>query len=259
MGGEVRLQGWSPDGRYLSYFEYTQEQIDESPGIPGTAEGTFVIYDTTSGEKCLDYALDAYYPSEGGWRGARHLWLPDSGDLIILIEDGRLWQASAPCEEDVELTAVFPEPIQYIHDFTPDKSLLLFAGETRYWFYDWHTQTATQIPEVVPNTFNNLVWSPDGTYLAITIAGNYTGNRDPVGGSRVIDMATGQMIARHNWEPANALDGTFGGPVWLDEETFVVTLSLDQGPFFMTVDGEVESVLPLFNVGLQGNIKEISA
>ncbi len=66
--------------------------------------------------------------------------------------------------------------------------------------------------------FNNIIWSPDGTYLAITLAGNYTGNRDPVGGSCVIDVASGQIIARHDWEPASALDGTTGGPVRLDEE-----------------------------------------
>jgi hypothetical protein len=91
------------------------------------------------------------------------------------------------------------------------------------------------------------------------LAGNYTGNLDPVGGSRVIEVASGQIIARHDWEPANALDGTFGGPVWLDETTFIVTLSLDQGPFLMTVEGEVESALPLFGFISQGNIKEISA
>ncbi len=38
-----------------------------------------------------------------------------------------------------------------------------------------------------------------------------------------------------------------------------MTLSIDQGPFFMAVDGQVESALPLFDFSLQGNIKEISA
>lgn len=259
VGGEVQLQDWSPDGRYLAYFEYTQEQIDEGPGVPGTAEGSFVIYDTASGEKCTDYILDAYYPYEGPGLGMRHQWLPDSSDLLILTQDGRFWQADAPCGEAVELTAVFPERLHYFHSFSPDQSRLLIAGETSYWLYDWRNQTATQIPKVTPDMFNNLVWSPNGTYLAITLAGNYTGNLDPVGGSRVVEVASGQIIARHDWEPANALDGTFGGPVWLDEETFIVTLSIDQGPFFMTVDGQVESALPLFDVSLEGNIKEISA
>ncbi len=260
VGGEVRLEGWSPDGRYLSYFEYTQEQLDESPwpGVPGTAEGSFVIYDTTTGEKCTDYELDATYPYEGpGW-GIRHLWLPDSGDLLILTQDGRLWQAGAPCEEAVELTAVFPETMRYFHSFSPDETHLLLAGETSYWLYDWRNHTAIQVPEVMPDMFNNLVWSPNGTYLAITLAGNYTGNRDPIGGSRVVEVAFGQIIARHNWEPLNALDGTYGGPVWLDEETFVITTSIDQGPFFMTVSGKIEPVLPLFGDVSEGNNKELS-
>lgn len=258
VGGEVRLAGWSPDGRYLAYFESTQEQVEAaSPGPPGSAEGSFVIYNTATGEKCRDYVLDAFYPNEGPGLGRRYLWLPGSGDLLILTPDGRLWQASAPCEEAEELTAVFPETIRYLHSFSPDQSLLLMAGETHYWFYDSNSQTAVQIPEVVPDMMNNLIWSPDGTYLAITLAGNYTGDRDPIGGSRVVEVASGQIIARHDWEPANALDGTFGGPVWLGEETFVVTLSLDQGPFFMTVTGEVEPALPLFGDLPEGNIKQL--
>ncbi len=94
---------------------------------------------------------------------------------------------------------------------------------------------------------NNLIWSPDSQHIGITLAGNYTGNLDPIGGSRVIDVATGEIIARYDWEPANALDGTFGGPVWISNEEFVVTLSLDQGPFFMTIEGEVTPILPLFD------------
>lgn len=257
VGGEVRLQGWSPDGRYLAYFESTQEQVEANPGPPGTAKGSFVIYDTTSGEQCRDYTLSAYYAYEGPGLGTRHLWLPDSGDLLIITQDGRFWQASAPCEAGVELTAVFPETIRYFHSFSPDQSRLLIAGETSYWLYDWRSQTASQIPEVMPDMMNNLIWSPNGTYLAITLAGRYADGLDPVGGSRVVEVASGQIIARHDWEPANALDGTFGGPVWLDEETFVVTLSLDQGPFFMTVAGEVEPALPLFGNLPAGNVKEL--
>ncbi len=45
----------------------------------------------------------------------RHLWLPDSGDLLILTQDGRFWQADVPCGKAVELTAVFPETMRYFH------------------------------------------------------------------------------------------------------------------------------------------------
>ncbi len=34
VGGDVWLEGWLPDGRYLAYFEYTQEQVDASLGPP---------------------------------------------------------------------------------------------------------------------------------------------------------------------------------------------------------------------------------
>ena len=91
------------------------------------------------------------------------------------------------------------------------------------------------------------MWSPDSQHISITLAGNYTGDSSPIGGTRVVEAATGKIIAQYDWEPANALDGTFGGPVWISHEEFVVTLSLDQGPFFMTINGEVRPLLPLFD------------
>lgn len=253
VGGEVRLLGWSPNGRYLSYFEYTQAQLDESPGIPGSAEGTFVIYDVESGARCTDYGLDARYPYEGPGRGAQRMWLPDGAGLLILVE-GQLLQTAEPCGEAVDLTAVFPEPPQYFGGFLPDPSLLLVAGESRYYFYDWQNRSVTELPEVVPDQFNNLVWSPNGDYLAVTLAGDYTGNREDVSGTVVVEMATGQIVARYEWVPVNALDGTFGGPVWLNERDFVVTVAQDQGPFRMNVDGEVTSLLPLFDLEEQQNL-----
>jgi len=57
----------SPDGRYLAYFEYTEEQVAESPaeGLRGTYPGTFVFYDTQTGEKCTDYPYSGLFSYEG--------------------------------------------------------------------------------------------------------------------------------------------------------------------------------------------------
>jgi len=53
---------------------------------------------------------------------------------------------------------------------------------------------------------------------------------------------------RYDWEANWALDGTPGGPVWLNNTEMLITVSLDQGPFFLTVDGAVRPVLPLFGL-----------
>lgn len=245
-GGDLQFVGWSPDGRYLAHFEYTEEQVAESPaeGLRGTYPGTFVFYDTQTGEKCTDYPYSGFFSYEGSDSGAPWRWLTD-GQLLLALPDGRLVQTSAPCAAEEDLTQIFPEPISAFQATSPNGQKLILQSSSQYWIYDWATQTALPIAEVQPDSFNNLVWSPDSQHISITLAGNYTGDRSPIGGTRVVDVATGNIIAQHDWEPANALDGTFGGPVWINNEEFVVTLSLDQGPFLMNLNGEVQPLLPL--------------
>lgn len=245
-GGDLQFVGWSPDGRYLAYYEYTEEQVAESPaeGLRGAYPGTFVFYDTQTGEKCTDYPYSGLFSHEGSDSGAPWRWLPD-GQLLLALPDDRLVQTSAPCAAETDLTQIFPETISSIGATSPNGQKLILQSRTQYWIYDWAAQTALPIAEVQPDGFNNLIWSPDSQHISITLAGNYTGDLSPIGGTRVVDVATGTIIAQHDWEPANALDGTFGGPVWITNEAFVVTLSLDQGPFLMNLDGEVQPLLPL--------------
>ncbi len=240
-GGDVQYSGWSPDSRYLLYFEYTEEQVAEAP-VRGAYDGMFVIYDTQTGEKCTDYPLSGFFPYEGGSPGNPWQWLPD-GTLLIQSPDRPLERMEAPC---VTGEPVAVSTISSIETFSPNLEKLLMVSNEQYIIYDWQADTFVAIPEIEPTHFNNLVWSPDGRHISVTLAGNNTGNRDPIGGTRIVDVATGEIIGRYDWEPANALDGTFGGPVWVSNDTFVVTLTLDQGPFFMTLDGEVTPVLPLF-------------
>ncbi|MBX3058946.1 MAG: hypothetical protein KF770_20970 [Anaerolineae bacterium] len=248
-GGNVRLMGWSPDSRYLAYFEYTEEQLAQSiyPDVPGTAPGTFTIYDTVTTEKCQRYLLDGTFGHEGPGHGQRHTWL-SNGDLLIVTEDGQVWQADAPCGREQNLAGAFAEPIRYIVNVSPDGDYVLFAGQTAYWLYHLESGAVHPIEEIEPDFFNNLVWSPDGQILAVTLAGNYTGDRSPVGGTRLVNVASGEIFESYDWEPVNALDGTFGGPVWLNETEMVMTVSYDQGPFLMTVDGQVRPLLPLFGL-----------
>jgi hypothetical protein len=252
VGGDVRLQGWSPDGRYLAYFEYTEEQIDETPvDVPGTAPGTFSFYDTITGQKCQRYLLDGRFSHEGPGYGQRFTWLAN-GSLFIFTQVGQIVQADVPCGPEENLTALFPEQMQNISSPSPDGRLLLLTGATAYWLYHIESRAIYPIAEITPDSFNNLVWSPQGKYIGVTLAGNYTGFRSPIGGSRVVDVTTGQIIARYDWEPSNGVDGTHGGPVWLDETEMVITFSLDQGPFFMTVAGEVRPLLFLFGLEFLG-------
>ena len=244
-GGDLQFVSWSPDGRYLAYYEYTEEQVAESPveGLRGTYPGTFVFYDSQTGEKCTDYPFSGLFNYEGGGNGSQWLWLPN-GELLLNLPDGQLVQTAAPCEPGENIAALLPQAISTIGPLSPNEQWLILEAGGQYWLYSFSDQNAHPIAEVQTDGFNNLIWSPDSLHISITLAGNYTGDRSPIGGTRVIDVATGEIIARHDWEPANALDGTFGGPVWVSNDAFVVTLSLDQGPFLMDLRGDVQPLLP---------------
>lgn len=248
VGADLQYAGWSADGRYLAYFEYTEEQVEQSPveGLRGTYPGTFVFYDTMTGEKCSDYPISGLFSYEGAGQDALWRWLPD-GRLLISLPDGQLILTDAPCTPGQDFSSLFSSPVLAFGEMSPDGSWLVVKGADHYSLFNLLTQEVLPIAGIVPDPFNNLVWSPDGRYLSITLAGNYTGDRSPVGGTRVIETDSGQVIATYDWQPANALDGTFGGPIWVDNEAFVVTLSLDQGPFLMNVTGDVQPLLPQFD------------
>jgi hypothetical protein len=251
-GGDLQFAGWSHDGRHLAYFEYTEEQVASAPfeGLRGSYPGTFVFYDTQTGEKCKEYPFSGFFPTEGPGGGRQWRWLPD-GQLLLNLPDGQLLQTEAPCTAGENIAPLFPTPIASFGDFSPDERWLVLVGAGQYLLYDWSTRNTHPVAEVQPDEFKNLVWSPDSQHISITLAGDYTGDRSPIGGTRVIDAATGEIVARYDWEPANALDGTFGGPVWVSNEEFVVTLSLDQGPFLMDIFGEVQPLLPFFDETLE--------
>lgn len=245
-GGDLQFAGWSPDGRYLAYYEYTEEQVAESPveGLRGTYPGTFVFYDTQTSEKCANYPISGFFSYEGARSSTQWRWLP-SGHLLINLPDGQLLQTETPCEPGENVAPLFPNSISAIGSLSPNEQWLILESGGQYWLFDWTAQNAHPIADVQTDAFNNLVWSPDSQHISIILAGNYTGDRSPIGGTRVIDVATGEIIAQYDWEPANALDGTFGGPIWISNDEFVVTLSLDQGPFLMDINGDVQPLLPL--------------
>lgn len=135
VGGDMRLLGWSPDGRFLAYFEYTVEQIAESPvDIPGTAPGTFTFYDTVTGQKCQRYSMDGRFPYEGPGCGRRFTWLAN-GDLLIFTQDGQIIQTNVPCGQEEDLTALFPKRVLNILSHSPGEQLLLLTGATADWLY----------------------------------------------------------------------------------------------------------------------------
>ena len=156
-GGDLQFADWSPDGRYLAYFEYTEEQVATSPveGLRGTYPGTFVFYDTQTGEKCTEYPLSGLFNYEGGGSGTQWRWLPD-GRLLINVPDGQLLLTDAPCVAGENIAAQFDEPITSIGAFSPDERWLVLVGAGQYWLYEWSIGKAHPIADVQPDAFNNL-------------------------------------------------------------------------------------------------------
>ncbi len=211
-----------------------------------TAPGTFIIYDTLTGEKCQRYPFNVSFPDKIFGYGRRYLWLPNGG-LLTLMPDGQLIQTDTPCGTEIDLTSHFPEKILNIFSLSPDGTHLLLTGDTAYWLYNWQSQEAYPITEITPHALHHLVWSPNSTYIGATLAEDISDNNSVFTGARVINAVTGQIITRYNWELIDTVFGMFGTLVWLNENEMIFIISQDQGPLFMTVAGEIRPVLPLFN------------
>jgi hypothetical protein len=121
------------------------------------------------------------------------------------------------------------------------------AGNATFWLYN--LETGSVHPLAALQNVINMVWSPDGRHLAATLSG----------GSQILEAATGTIIATYAWEPAVDLGGTPSGPIWLSDNEMLIKISQDQGPFILTIAGEVRPILPLFNLEFEPGQTEVWA
>ncbi|MDH3251887.1 MAG: hypothetical protein OEM41_03795 [Ignavibacteria bacterium] len=108
--GDCILGGWSPDGKYLVYYETSHDTTDQATQIALTAV----------------FGADRRKLTTGPGRKLSPSWSP-RGDQIAYVKDGRLHTILITGERDVELTES-PDSVEGPIRWTSDGQFLVFAA-----------------------------------------------------------------------------------------------------------------------------------
>jgi hypothetical protein len=221
----ITVGDWSPDGRFLTYWTHTAEDLTTNPQFP---TGNFHFYSTDQEQSC---PFGGYRTGSTDWQ-RRHLWLPNSDVLIFGDEDvGSFY----PCSLNfVILTDEFPEPIRRVIAHDVERARFLLASESGYWLFRADGLDAQPVTGFAEGFDNGASFSPNGRLVAL-IGDN--------GGSYLLDTASATVTKLADWEAR----GHLAGPEWLDNERFLIHGSHDRGPLIIGIDGSVQNLgLALF-------------
>ncbi|MGE5221693.1 MAG: hypothetical protein ACM3PY_04600 [Omnitrophica WOR_2 bacterium] len=226
---------WSPDSRHFTFYSQTQEDILRMPmeGPVTAPPGTFQVYDMETGEHCQ-------YPEQNqkGWLFNQwHAWLPD-GRLAVLTKDKTIVALSKACSgETVPLAEHLPNAAERVLGNTKDVKFLALSGKSGCWLYDIGRQEAVPLPKCS----RDFSFSPGGKYLGFTAG--YSENNSA---SSIYAVPSGKLIADIPWKFSAGGLGSYGGPVWLNDEQFIVPRT-DQGPLLVNI-GEETKVVEIFEL-----------
>lgn len=229
----ITVGDWSPDGRFLTYWTHTTEDLRANPQFP---PGDFHIYDAMSAKDC-PYGF--YRIGSTSWK-RRHLWLPHGNILVfgdqLLAETGEddSIQEFTPCNyhEYAVLSERFPEPITRVVANSPDRSIFLIAGENSYWLYRPARHEVRPVTGFAAGFENGAAFSPDGGFVALS---------GDAGDSYLLDTQTATVTRIATWQGPQGLGG-LAAPEWLDSEQFIIRASRDRGPLLIRIDGSVQNV-----------------
>lgn len=224
---QMRLSGWSPDSRYLAYWQIDSEQADVQ--YPA---GALTFLDVRSGDTC-SYDRTQYDGADGKvWR---HTWL-DDGRLLVFNQDGSysLWQV---CSGQLpESAGRAPDTIERIVAASEDGRQWLLLTADAYFLAALEGEQLRFVPVsgLTPTLFDAATFSPDDTRVAIHLS---------TGGTYVVDVASATVVRRSEWQSSGGLGDIFA-PVWLDEERLLVRSSAVDGALLIDPDGETTPVGP---------------
>jgi hypothetical protein len=259
----IFLNGWSPDGRYLSFLSQTREEMVDSldgEGLGGPLPGTVHFYDVETGEHCQypqtqrNSRTEGETPAESGdnqpgldfnrWVG----WLPE-GRLLVLTRSGELGVLDSPCSKGTPSTLPgLAEPVEEVFLGDAGGSWLLIQGESGCLLYD--IPGATALP--LQGCARSASFSPGGDRLAINVhqlGSNFS--------TLVFDTSTGKSTRTIEWTFTGEA-GDLAGPIWLDARRFLISRT-DAGPQLVTLgaDFQIQAIAETF-FGVPGSANQTS-
>ncbi|HEX6385990.1 MAG TPA: hypothetical protein VF177_15070 [Anaerolineae bacterium] len=219
----ITVGDWSLDGRYLTYWTHTPEDLEANPQFP---PGDFHFYDAIREQSC---SFTGYRSGSTSWK-RRHLWLAN-GSVLIFGDQEIL--SFLPCSDNFEVvTDRFPEPITRVVTHSPDRTRFLLASETRYWLYRPEGHEVRLVTGFAAGFENGASFSPDGRFVALS---------GDAGDSYLLDTQTATATRVATWQGPQGLGG-LAAPEWLDNEQFIVGASRDRGPLLISVAGSMQNV-----------------
>ena len=229
----ILLHSWSPDGKFLAYWTFTQEEVAADYTYP---PGTLNFLNIGNGQICQP-PKPVGYPYSGTSPIA---WQPDGRILVITAGEVLLGR---PCQQDfADVTGRLPGVLG-IAIASPDDTVWLLSNEKGYSLYLPETQALREVAGTVGGSNTGYSWSPGRSRLGITGALD-----DAKAATWVIDVQTGTVADEIEWRYRSA-EGNFAGPIWLSESQLLIQATVDQGPLLLTVgQGVAPIVTKLFGV-----------
>lgn len=223
---------WSPDNRYLAYWEYDQDM-----GGPRSLR----FFDLETLQRCPPSPILQQVAEEFRGYYTLHGWL---GDGRMISVDGMQARLHPPCTSVVE-TLPYPLDRQIILIIpSPDGKTFLASDWQNYLLLtltpDNNNFDVRYLPQLSLHQQHSFAWSPAGRYLAVSPA---------EGGALVYDLETMTIVNQISPE-AWGRSYAFGWPdsgnmVWINELQFIARQQDNEdGPLLVTAGQGYQPLAP---------------
>ena len=210
---QVRGLAWAPDHEKMAIQWFAQDTTN------GKSYRTIEIWNIAPLNKIATlYAESQMYFAE-------IVWAPDSRTVALILQDGakttyEIWDALAEKKVQTFKPTVFETPLRA---WSPDGKYLVLGNKV------YNVETGNRITTyTTQGTLNSLVWSPDGTRVALVdVVQHGVGFSSRSSTLAVLDALSGRQRAKYDGGGLFGSSGTTGRPVWSPDGKYVMVVGQD--------------------------------
>lgn len=222
---------WSPNSQFLAYWTFTSDQVKADYTYP---PGTLNFINAKTGEVCESVLQVGY-----GYFANQFTWFSD-GKVLFVTENGDV-KIGLPCSDKYDtITDHFPTRIRSIASHNSDYSVLLFHTVQGLVIYVSQVQSTQIVDAQVKG--EGISWSPSSERFAVTATGEMP---EFIAKTTVVETKTGNVLDVTEWKHFDG-EGRFGGPLWINENQFLIAQTLDRGPLLVNIKQDVIAIAPRF-------------